>query len=193
LKESTKQLKLDQATAEILGITVEEVQEKRRGHLASGHAREAEAIGLFLETPDAFKRKTCANCRETFLTTYKFVSNCSTECRIASLEKVGIYWNPMHADDMWRRSQIPTEYSIPPKALKVLLELAKYQDRSNPTETPQDQILSLSSNEPESSSSPDSNHQQISEPHKSQEPSPPVSTSSESQVDPELLALGILS
>lgn len=192
MKESTKQLKLDKATAEILGITLEEVQQKRRGHIASGRAREAEAIGLFLERPDGFIRKTCANCRETFLTTYKFVSNCSTECRIASLERVGIYWNPMHADDMWKRTRIPTEYSIPPKALKVLLELAKYQDRSSPTEKLQDQISSPVDNEPESFSQSDNTHPQISEPQKYQAPSPPELTSLESQVDPELAALGIL-
>lgn len=132
MKESTKQLKLDQATAELLGLTLEQVQEKRRGHLSNGHAREAESIGIFLERPDAFFRRKCKNCGQEFLTTYKFVSNCSTECRIASLEKVGIYWNPMHADDMWKRTGIPTEYSIPPKALKLLLEIAKSQDRSNP-------------------------------------------------------------
>lgn len=131
MKESTKQLKLDQATAEILGLTLEEVQEKRRGHLSNGHAREAESIGMFLERPDAFFRRKCINCGEEFLTTYKFVSNCSTECRISSLEKVGIYWNPMHADDMWKRTGIPTEYSIPPKALKLLLEIAKSQDHSS--------------------------------------------------------------
>lgn len=192
MKESTKQLKLDQAAAEILGITVEEVQQKRRGHLNNGRTREAEAIGLFLERPDAFFRRKCVNCGGTFLTTYKYVSNCSTECRIDSLEKVGIYWNPMHADDMWKRSNIPTEYSIPPKALKLLLDLAKYQDHSSPNPQLQDPEQSpvYTSSEPDEVS--DNTPQQTSLPHKSQEPAPPLSTSPETQVDPELEALGIL-
>lgn len=185
MKESTKQLKLDQATAELLGLTLEEVQQKRRGHLANGHAREAEAIGIFLERPDAFFRRKCINCHEEFLTTYKFVSNCSTECRIDSLAEVGIYWNPMHADDMWKRTGIPTEYSIPPKALNLLLEIAKSQDRSNPMS------LLDQNNEPESSLPQNSIPDPVSEIHKSPEQQPLVLTAIESEAAAELAALGI--
>lgn len=189
MKESTKQLKLDQATADILGITLEEVQQKRRGHLNDGHTRQAEAIGLFLEKPDAFFQRTCINCRKVFLTSYKFVSNCSTECRISSLEKVGIYWNPMHTDDMWQRAKVPIEYSIPPRALKLLLELAKYQDHSSQSET--EVLPQVSDNESEFFEPLDNTDQQIYEPQISPEPLPQLLESVESQVAEELAALGI--
>ena len=191
MKESTKQQRLDQAAAEILGISVEEVQQKRRGHLNDGRTREAEAIGLFLERPDAFFRRKCKNCSQEFLTSYKFVSNCSTECRIESLEKVGIYWNPMHTDDMWKRAQVPTEYSIPPKALKLLLDLAKYQDHSNQSSS---ELTDQSSSDiaAESVLTSYSTDPPTYELQKSPEPLPPESIISESRVADELADLGIL-
>lgn len=190
MKESTKQLRLDLAAAEILGITVEEVQQKRRGHLNDGHTREAEAIGLFLERPDAFFRRKCKNCQEIFLTTYKFVSNCSTECRIESLEKVGINWNPMHTtDEMWKRSQVPTEYSIPPRALNLLLDLAKYQDHSSQSELVKEDPVYIS---PGSALTSDDIVPQLPEPQKFLTPLPPQSIELESQAVDELAALGIL-
>jgi len=90
--------------------------------------REAQAIFLFIEKPEAFIQKKCDTCHNFFLTTYQFVSVCSTACRIKSLEEIGIDWNPLHTpEERWKRSQIPTEYSIPPKALQILLELAREQ------------------------------------------------------------------
>lgn len=126
MKESIKQARHDKALANLLGITLEEVQAQRQKEESSDKVREAQAIFLFMEKPDAFIRKTCVHCKGTFLTNYKFVSLCSSTCRIKALEAQGIIWNPMHtAEDRWRRAQIPAEYSIPPAALAVLIDLAQ--------------------------------------------------------------------
>lgn len=126
MRESIKQARHDKALADLLGITLEEVQAQRQKEESSDKVREAQAIFLFMEKPEAFIRKTCVHCKGTFLTNYQFVSLCSSTCRIKSLEAQGIIWNPMHtAEDRWRRAKIPAEYSIPPAALKILLEIAQ--------------------------------------------------------------------
>lgn len=189
MKESTKQRKLDEKLAELLGLSLEEVQSKRRAHLSDGRAREAEAIGMFLEKPEGFFKRKCKNCGELFLTTYKFVSDCSTECRIDSLEKIGIAWNPTHLpDERWKRTQIPTEYTVPPKALKILIEIAKSQDYSNPKASPP---LPVADNEPSSSVAPASN-QPNAESLKSPSAELPRLTQVGSEVDEQLAALWLL-
>ena len=126
MRESIKQARHDKALAKLLGISLEEVQAQRQKEESSDKVREAQAIFLFMEKPEAFMRKTCVYCKGTFLTNYKYVSLCSSTCRIKSLELQGIIWNPMHtAEDRWRRAQIPAEYSIPPAALAVLIDLAQ--------------------------------------------------------------------
>lgn len=131
MKESTRkareQRKHDEALAQILGITYEDVLAQRQKEAENDMVREAQAIHLFLERPDAFISKMCANpgCGKLFLTSYQFVSLCSTTCRMESLEQLGINWNPMRGpEERWTRAQIPTEYSIPPQALQVLIQLA---------------------------------------------------------------------
>lgn len=126
MKESTKQRRHDEQLAKLLNISVEEVQAQRQKEESDDKVREVQAIFLFLEQPEAFMLKICDRCKGTFLTNYKFVSVCSSICRIKSLEKMGIVWNPMHtAENRWHRAQVPAEYSIPPAAVKVLIELAK--------------------------------------------------------------------
>lgn len=128
MKESTKQARQNKNIAALLGISPEEVAAMRAKDEADDVMREAQAIFLFLEKPEAFINKKCDECHSFFLTTYQFVSVCSTNCRIRSLEKIGIDWNPLHTpEERWKRSKIPTEYSIPPKALEVLLKLADEQ------------------------------------------------------------------
>jgi hypothetical protein len=132
LKESTRkareQRKHDETLALLLGITYEEVLANREKEDADDKLRQVQAIHLFLEKPEAFITKKCDECQGLFLTSYKFVSSCSSVCRIKSLERKGIIWNPMHTgQDRWLRAQIPVEYSIPPEALKVLLQLAEEQ------------------------------------------------------------------
>lgn len=126
MKESTKQKKIDEKFAEMMGMTIEEVRELRSKSSANDHVREAQAVLIFLEHPDAFITKICTECRRSFATTYQHVSNCSTECRVKSLEKIGIDWNPLRsADERWKRASIPVDYTIPSQALAVLIELAK--------------------------------------------------------------------
>lgn len=138
MKDSTRkareQRKHDEALAAILGITYQEVQAQRQKEAENDIIREAQAIHLFLERPDAFISKICANpqCGKLFLTSYQFVSLCSTVCRMESLEKLGINWNPMRGpEERWSRAQIPTEYSIPPEALQVLIQLALDQQEKD--------------------------------------------------------------
>lgn len=133
MKEATKQARENEKIALLLGITPEAVQSMRDTEDADYKAREAQAVLLFIEKPDAFISKKCDWCHGQFLTTYQFVSVCSTNCRIKSLEKIGITWNPLHTpEERWKRSQIPTEYSIPPKALEVLLALSAEQQQNTP-------------------------------------------------------------
>ena len=128
MKESTKQARQNKRLAELLGIDPEEVASLRSKEQSDDLMREAQAIFLFVEKPEAFTKKKCDECHLHFLTTYQFVSVCSTDCRISSLEKIGIEWNPLHtAEERWKRTKIPTEYSIPPRALQILLQMAQEQ------------------------------------------------------------------
>jgi hypothetical protein len=128
VKESTKQARQNKRLAELLGIDPEEVASLRNKSASDDIMREAQAIFLFIEKPEAFVQKKCDECHQYFLTTYQFVSVCSTSCRMKSLEKIGIDWNPLHTpEERWKRSKIPTEYSIPPKALAILFELSQAQ------------------------------------------------------------------
>lgn len=111
----------------------EEVQALRVKEDSDAHVREATGVLLFVEKPDAFITKKCDECKGMFATTYQFVSVCSTSCRIRSLKKIGIDWNPLHTpEERWQRSKIPTEYSIPPRALRILLEMAEEQKLQEP-------------------------------------------------------------
>lgn len=131
MKESTKQLRHDKRLADLLGITVADVQASRAKEEADDKVREATAVQLFLERPDAFTQKVCKECGSFFLTTYQFVSDCSTDCRVKALEKKGITWNPMHNPvERWKRAEIPTGYSIPPKALEILITIAQDQQQA---------------------------------------------------------------
>lgn len=191
MRYTVKQLRHDKMLAELLELTLEEVQEKRRAQDKNEHLREAEAILLFVERPEGFRRKKCQNpkCKQEFLTTYRFVSNCSTQCRVDSLERMGIIWNPMHtSDERWKRTHVPVEYSIPPAALATLLEIAKYQGLPSSTSSEQEQVL-LDDHEPLEESfdiAPLNN-----DIHTPLEPSLPVSSLTELEADPELIALGI--
>jgi len=132
MKETTKQRRHDELMAQLLGKTVEEIRATRDAEEQDDKLRQAQAIHLFLEKPSAFAIKECGNCGGSFLTTYKYVSDCSNSCRVKSLRKIGIEWNPYRtADERWRRAKIPVEYSIPPEALKVLLEIAEQQQSRN--------------------------------------------------------------
>lgn len=126
MKESTKQRKLIEQYAELMGISIEEVDEMRKKSATNDHIREAEAVLIFLEHPDAFITKICSECRRSFVTTYKYVSNCSITCQIKALSKIGIDWNPVRsADERWRRAKIPVHYTVSPDALAVLIDIAK--------------------------------------------------------------------
>jgi len=132
LKESTKQRRHEERLARLLGITLEEVQASRAKEERDDKVREATAVQLFLEHPEAFIQKICKECGAPFLTTYQYVSDCSTACMTKSLEKVGITWNPMHNPvNRWARAKIPTGYSIPPKALEILLAIAQEQQEAS--------------------------------------------------------------
>lgn len=145
MKESTKLKRHDQLLAELLGRTPEEIQAARDIEETDSKFREAQAVHLFLERPDAFISKTCQECLQVFLTTYKFVSVCSTMCMTKSLEKVGIDWNPFRtAEERWKRASIPIPYTIPPQALKILLQIAKLPDTeqsNNDAHTDLDSVL----------------------------------------------------
>ena len=129
MKESTKQERHNKRLAQLLGMNPEDVQALRSKEDADDKVREAQAILLFVERPEAFISKKCDECHGQFLTTYQFVSVCSTLCRLKSLERIGVEWNPLHTpEERWKRSKIPTEYSIPPRALRILLQLAQEQE-----------------------------------------------------------------
>lgn len=190
MKYTAKQLRQDKKLAELLEISLEEVQEKRRVQVKDEGLREAEAILLFLEKPQGFRRKKCKNCKQEFVTSYRFVSNCSTQCRVESLERVGIIWNPMHtSDERWKRTGVPTEYSIPPAALSALLEIARCQDLPSSTSSEQVSILQ---DEPELLEEISDTAPQTDGIHTNLEPSLPELDLPGLEADPELIALGIL-
>lgn len=126
MKETTRQKRHDERLAQLLGIPLEAVQAQREAEEQNDKSREAQAVHLFLERPDAFITKVCKKCGGTFLTTYQFVAYCSNRCRIKSLADIGIDWNPYHTpEERWQRTKIPVEYTIPPAALQVLLKIAE--------------------------------------------------------------------
>lgn len=132
MKESTKQRKIDEWGAKLFGVTLEEYRKMRGDEEQSDKTREAQAVLLFMEHPHAFMQKECDECGMIFMTTYKFVSLCSNACRIKSLRRMGIEWNPSrNPDERWRRAKIPVDYTIPPHALDVLLSLAKTQQQKS--------------------------------------------------------------
>lgn len=172
MKESIKQERQNKRLAELLGMKPEEVQALRVKEDADSHIREATGVLLFIEKPDAFITKRCDECKGTFATTYQFVSVCSTSCRIRSLKKIGIDWNPLHTpEERWKRSKIPTEYSIPPRALKVLLELASEQQLQEPIAV--NRTVDLTIYEPDESQQ--NSDQSYSDPPKSEPVKPPAS------------------
>lgn len=131
MKESTRQRRHDEKLAELLGITYEDVLASREQEERDDKVLEGSAVLLFLEHPNAFIQKFCKECGEHFLTTYQFVSECSNACRAKNLARIGITWNPMHnQSERWSRAKIPTGYTIPPKALQILLELAREQEEA---------------------------------------------------------------
>jgi hypothetical protein len=142
MKEAKRNERHDAAIAELLGISLEEVQAQRVKEEKDSKAREAQAVLLFLEKPDKFITKMCTQCSRLFLTSYQFVSLCSSKCRIAALAEVGIDWNPIRtADERWRRAQIPVDYTIPPDAVEVLMQIAQMQLPSeNDQDNPQSKI-----------------------------------------------------
>lgn len=129
MKESTRQLRHDKKLADLLGLTLEEVQASRVKEEQDDKVREAAAVQLLMEHPSAFIQKLCKGCGRPFLTTYRYVSDCSTSCRIKALEDIGVTWNPMHNPaERWERAMIPTGYVIPPEALQLLLAIAQDQE-----------------------------------------------------------------
>ena len=143
MRPETKQRKLDELAAELLTnsygreVTVDEIRAIRGAEETREKENEATAVLLFVEQPRAFQSKECDNCGRLFLTTYKFVTLCCNKCRITSLAKMGIKWNPTHtADERWHRAQIPIPYIIPPDALEVLITLAQLQKSREQTNTP---------------------------------------------------------
>lgn len=176
MKPSIKQSRHDKRLADLLGMNPEEVQALRVKEDADAHVREAQALLLFIEKPDAFISKKCDECKQMFATTYQFVSVCSTACRIRSLEKIGIDWNPLHTpEERWKRSKIPTEYSIPPKALEVLLRMAEEQKPRESYVVPGTDVLAeiLTIYEPDESLQ--NNDQSYNDPPESEPSKPPVS------------------
>lgn len=179
MKPATKKERQNKRLAELLGISTDEVASLRAKDESDDVMREAQAIFLFLEKPEAFIQKKCDECHNFFLTTYQFVSVCSTTCRIASLEKIGIDWNPLHTpEERWKRNKIPTEYSIPPKALQILVELAQEQKQQRQLQDESELILQQAF---EPTALPPSTDQSYSEPPKSQPESPESSTDDKSE------------
>lgn len=131
MKESIKKRRHDEKLAQLLGLDLEEVQALRAKEEADDQVREATAVQLFLEKPHAYIQKICKVCGLHFLTTYQYVSDCSSPCRIKALEKQGITWNPIHNPvERWARAKIPTGYTIPPQALEILLAIAQEQQQA---------------------------------------------------------------
>lgn len=129
LSPETKAKREQEKLAAYLGISVEELPDYQQEISDSNErTRNAQAVLLFLERPGEFISKKCDYCRGSFLTTYQFVSNCSDSCRRKSLERIGITWDPARTpEERWKRANIPTEYTVPPRALEILLEIAKDQ------------------------------------------------------------------
>lgn len=187
MRKLTKKEKL---AAELLGLTEEEFGDLKTAQDQNDNMREAQAVLLFVEKPDEFLHKKCDNCKKYFLTSYQFVTVCSTKCRVESLEKMGVIWNPMHtADERWKRAQIPTEYSIPPKALEVLLTIAKSMDHSSPTVESEQVSDKESFLYPELAELISNTAQQYNDAHKDPEPLPPQLTSAELKAEQELARL----
>lgn len=160
MKPATKEARENAKIAQLLGIDPETVQSLRDTQTADDKIREAQAVLLFVEKPDAFISKKCDTCHGQFLTTYQFVSVCSTECRIKALEKIGISYNPLHTpEERWKRTQIPTEYSIPPKALQLLLALATEQQHQEKLVLETYQVAAMYELPDEISESPQTNSQ----------------------------------
>lgn len=128
MKQEIKKQREQEKLAEFLGIDVNEVAKMAAKDGPAERVREVQAILLFVERPDAFIRKVCDHCKHSFLTTYQFVSVCSDTCRKNSLLKIGIDWRPINTpEERWQRAGVPIEYTIPPKALDILLQIATDQ------------------------------------------------------------------
>jgi len=81
---------------------------------------EAQAVADYIDAPETFKRKTCANCGDPFA--YKWardsISTCSVQCMRLLLESKGLKWDPTRSQESrWGR---PIPQVVPASALRLI-------------------------------------------------------------------------
>lgn len=69
--------------------------------------READSLALYIENPSQFRETRCKECRSLFATNYSAVAFCSDNCRIRSLDRIGIVWNPTKSQNERWAGKIP--------------------------------------------------------------------------------------
>ncbi len=99
---------------------------------------QGDSVLIFLdEKGKGFKREVCPECKQVFAARYLYRTKgllCSDECRIASLAKRGIRWDPTkEPNERWQR-RVPI--IVPPQALALIDEEERTQSISESTELP---------------------------------------------------------
>ena len=125
LAKLAKQLAAVGVTTQEIKVTKEDAREARANKPQPFWA--AEAVLKFLEKPACFMQKQCARkaCGEWFGTNYRGVGYCTDNCRIRSLQEIGIAWDPGKREEERWGGEPPL--IVPPAALKKLIQMAQQQ------------------------------------------------------------------
>lgn len=82
--------------------------------------REAELVVKHLERGLVPELKECKWCKSKFAADYKYMAHCSDDCLRATLENMGLRWDPSKSPaERWQTPQIPS--TISPQAMEVLM------------------------------------------------------------------------
>jgi hypothetical protein len=125
----TSKSKKQEAIAKLLGLELPTAKSKAE---ATEISREAEAVLVYSETPEAFVSKTCKGCGLLFAHTPGAVGYCSDVCRAAALAKLGIKWDWLKPPE--RRWGLRWPLIIGPRALAVLESLPTVEPTPKPVE-----------------------------------------------------------
>ena len=96
---------------------------KRKAEVHAVKVREAEGVLLSLNYTMAIEQHKCNYCKRTFGTNYRYNKHCSEECLKASLDAMGLAWDPeKSAEERWKGEPPLT---IAPETLAKLKVWAK--------------------------------------------------------------------
>lgn len=84
--------------------------------------REAELVVKHLERGIVPELKECKWCKQKFAADYKYMAHCGDDCLRATLESMGLRWDPSKTPaERWQTPQIPSVIS--PEALDTLMPM----------------------------------------------------------------------